>query len=103
MRPNVCPLPIFCSEELSHSYSFTTTTDKWGNRILVIICCVNVLLLYPGTKVYYIWRNRQRTKIWDAMTREASAWTVTGARDGADPESFTGESALFEHYKGRWK
>ena len=48
------------------------TTDERGNRILIIICSVNVLLLYPGTKAYYMWRNRQRAKIWDAMTAEAS-------------------------------
>ncbi|KAH0834881.1 allantoate permease [Lanmaoa asiatica] len=39
-----------------------------GNRILIIICTVNLLVLYPGTKAYYLWRNRQRAKIWDAMT-----------------------------------
>ncbi|KAH0834833.1 allantoate permease [Lanmaoa asiatica] len=45
-----------------------------GNRILISICLVNVLLLYPGTKAYYIWRNRQRAKKWDAMVPEASLW-----------------------------
>ena len=48
------------------------TTDERGNRILIITCLVDILLLYPGTKVYYIWRNRQRAMIWDAMTLEAS-------------------------------
>ena len=52
------------------------TTDERGNKILIIICFVNVLLIYPGTKAYYMWRNRQRAKIWDAMTSEASPWTV---------------------------
>ncbi|KII91266.1 hypothetical protein PLICRDRAFT_173144 [Plicaturopsis crispa FD-325 SS-3] len=41
-----------------------------GNRTLLAICCVNLLVLYPGTKAYYVWRNRQRAKIWDAMTDE---------------------------------
>ncbi|KAI6159985.1 allantoate permease [Pisolithus thermaeus] len=41
-----------------------------GNRILIIICCVNLGILYPGTKAYYIWRNRQRDKIWNSMTVE---------------------------------
>ncbi|KIO00444.1 hypothetical protein M404DRAFT_963453 [Pisolithus tinctorius Marx 270] len=39
-----------------------------GNRILIIICCINLGILYPGTKAYYIWRNRQRDKIWSRMT-----------------------------------
>ncbi|KAH7910951.1 major facilitator superfamily domain-containing protein [Hygrophoropsis aurantiaca] len=45
---------------------------KHGNFILIVICSINLLVLYPGTKAYYIWRNRQRAKIWDAMTSEAS-------------------------------
>lgn len=52
------------------------TSDERGNRILIIICLVNVIVLYPGTKAYYIWRNRQRAKIWDAMTPEASPWKL---------------------------
>ncbi|KAI9460770.1 major facilitator superfamily domain-containing protein [Boletus coccyginus] len=58
-----------------------TSTDapryKRGNRILIIICCINVFLLYPCMKVYYIWRNRPRAKIWDAMTREAMHYLNT--------------------------
>ncbi|KAI0320484.1 allantoate permease [Amylostereum chailletii] len=41
---------------------------KRGNRTLIIISCINIGLLYPGTKAYYMWRNRQRAKVWDAMT-----------------------------------
>ncbi|KAF9069482.1 allantoate permease [Rhodocollybia butyracea] len=41
-----------------------------GNRALIIICCLNVAVIYPCTKVYYIWRNRQRNRIWNAMTIE---------------------------------
>ncbi|KAI6046795.1 allantoate permease [Pisolithus marmoratus] len=41
-----------------------------GNRILIVICCINIGVLYPGTKAYYIWRNRQRDKIWNVMTVE---------------------------------
>lgn len=70
MHPDVRPLLVFCAEE-SHT-RLSPTTDERGNRILIIICSVNVLLLYPGTKAYYIWRNRQRAKIWDTMTPEAS-------------------------------
>ncbi|KAF8551765.1 allantoate permease [Imleria badia] len=52
-----------------------------GNRILIIICLVNVLVLYPGTKAYYIWRNRQRAKIWDAMTPEEKAHYLNTTKD----------------------
>ncbi|KAJ7098336.1 allantoate permease [Mycena epipterygia] len=41
-----------------------------GNRTLIAINCVNILVVYPATKAYYIWRNRQRAKIWDNMSTE---------------------------------
>jgi hypothetical protein len=44
--------------------------DRKGNRTLIVICLVNMLVLYPGTRAYYVWRNRQRAKVWDAMTTE---------------------------------
>ncbi|KAJ8585111.1 hypothetical protein M405DRAFT_745804, partial [Rhizopogon salebrosus TDB-379] len=40
-------------------------------KTLIAICCVNICVLYPAPKAYYIWRNRQWAKIWDAMTPEA--------------------------------
>ncbi|KAH7917923.1 allantoate permease [Leucogyrophana mollusca] len=52
-----------------------------GNRTLIIICSINVLVLYPGTKAYYIWRNRQRAKIWDAMTPEEQALYLSTTKD----------------------
>ena len=38
--------------------------------MVIIITVIDVGILYPGTKAYYVWRNRQRAKIWDAMTPE---------------------------------
>ncbi|KAF9239301.1 allantoate permease [Melanogaster broomeanus] len=52
-----------------------------GNRILIIICCVNLVVLYPGTKAYYVWRNRQRAKIWDAMTPQEKAHYLSTTKD----------------------
>ncbi|KAG2130499.1 allantoate permease [Suillus cothurnatus] len=52
-----------------------------GNMILIIICIVNICILYPGTKAYYIWRNRQRAKIWDAMTTEERAHYLSTTKD----------------------
>ena len=46
--------------------------DRRGNSYLIGICLFNVLILYPGTKVYYVWRNKQKAKIWDTMTSEVS-------------------------------
>ncbi|KAJ7888139.1 hypothetical protein B0H14DRAFT_2694361 [Mycena olivaceomarginata] len=33
-----------------------------GNRVLIIISCINLIVVYPGTKAYYIWRNKQRAE-----------------------------------------
>ncbi|RFU35080.1 hypothetical protein B7463_g1183, partial [Scytalidium lignicola] len=40
-----------------------------GNRILVAITCLNIAV-YLSTKTYYVLRNKQRDKIWDAMSDE---------------------------------
>ncbi|CAI0643556.1 unnamed protein product [Colletotrichum noveboracense] len=40
-----------------------------GNRALVGIASLNVVI-YAAAKVYYVWRNRQRDRIWDAMSPE---------------------------------
>lgn len=44
-----------------------------GNKVLITIACFNLVVLYPGTKVYYMWRNKQRDRIWDAMSPEEKA------------------------------
>ena len=38
--------------------------------MLISIGLVNLCVLYPLSKVYYIWRNRQRDKVWNGMTGE---------------------------------
>lgn len=40
---------------------------KDGNRNLVIITCF-VIAVFLLTKAYYIWRNKQRDRVWAAMT-----------------------------------
>ncbi|KAI8253887.1 putative transporter [Colletotrichum sp. SAR11_239] len=40
-----------------------------GNRALAGIASLNVVI-YAAAKVYYVWRNRQRDRIWDAMSPE---------------------------------
>ncbi|KIJ28098.1 hypothetical protein M422DRAFT_270679 [Sphaerobolus stellatus SS14] len=41
-----------------------------GNRVLISICVFNCVVLYPGTRFYYKWRNEYRDKKWNAMTSE---------------------------------
>lgn len=40
-----------------------------GNKILLGICCFNVVLFYL-TKAFYVWRNKVRDRRWNAMTKE---------------------------------
>ncbi|KZT28043.1 allantoate permease [Neolentinus lepideus HHB14362 ss-1] len=59
-------------------YSYIYQADdapqyKRGNRTLIIICAINLGLLYPGTKLYYLWRNKTRDRIWNKMTSEEKA------------------------------
>lgn len=39
-----------------------------GNKILLAVCCVNVVLFYLA-KAFYIWRNKVRDRRWSGMTR----------------------------------
>lgn len=39
-----------------------------GNKILLGICCFNIVLFYL-VKGFYIWRNRVRDQRWNAMTK----------------------------------
>ncbi|KAI0264759.1 allantoate permease [Gloeopeniophorella convolvens] len=52
-----------------------------GNRVLISIAVVNVLVLYPGTKAYYVWRNRQREKTWGAMTPQERSHYLSTTKD----------------------
>jgi len=40
-----------------------------GNRVLVGVTCLNIAV-YASVKVYYVWRNRQRDKAWDALSAD---------------------------------
>ncbi|PPQ70812.1 hypothetical protein CVT26_014056 [Gymnopilus dilepis] len=55
--------------------------DRRGNAILIAICTFNIVVLYPGTKAYYIWRNRQRDKIWNSMTSEEKSQYLATTTD----------------------
>ncbi|KAM7198563.1 Major facilitator superfamily domain containing protein [Naviculisporaceae sp. PSN 640] len=40
-----------------------------GNTKLVVINCASIVV-FLLTKAYYVWRNKQKDKIWNAMTKE---------------------------------
>ncbi|KAL0935745.1 major facilitator superfamily transporter [Colletotrichum truncatum] len=40
-----------------------------GNRVLVGIASLNIAI-YVSAKLYYVWRNKQRDRIWEAMSPE---------------------------------
>ena len=40
-----------------------------GNKVLISLLIVNIFI-YIFTKVYYVMRNRQRDRKWNAMTKE---------------------------------
>ncbi|PPQ65118.1 hypothetical protein CVT24_003009 [Panaeolus cyanescens] len=52
-----------------------------GNSFLIGICAFNLLILYPGTKLYYVWRNKQKAKKWDAMTSEQKSEYLSTTTD----------------------
>ncbi|KAK7059666.1 allantoate permease [Favolaschia claudopus] len=52
-----------------------------GNRVLIAINSLNLLVVYPATKMYYIWRNKQRDRIWNAMTDEERQHYLTTTKD----------------------
>ncbi|KXN91800.1 hypothetical protein AN958_11950 [Leucoagaricus sp. SymC.cos] len=52
-----------------------------GNIVLMVIALFNLVILYPGTRMYYIWRNKQRDKVWDAMTEEEKANYLATTKD----------------------
>ncbi|KAL1863079.1 hypothetical protein VTK73DRAFT_6459 [Phialemonium thermophilum] len=40
-----------------------------GNRVLVGITCMNIVI-YTSVKLYYVFRNKRREKVWNAMSAE---------------------------------
>lgn len=51
-----------------------------GNKNLIAVACMNICL-YVLTKLYYIWRNQSRAKIWDAMTPEQKKQYLETTKD----------------------
>jgi hypothetical protein len=53
---------------------------KRGNKILLILIVINIFL-YLGTKVYYVKRNADRRKKWDAMSHDEKLHYLTTTTD----------------------
>lgn len=53
---------------------------KRGNRVLLAIACLNILL-YCLTKAYYVFRNKQRDKKWNALTEHEKLEYVATTKD----------------------
>ncbi|OBR10758.1 Major facilitator superfamily transporter [Colletotrichum higginsianum IMI 349063] len=51
-----------------------------GNKILLGICCFNIVLFY-FVKAFYIWRNKVRDRRWNAMTKEQQEDYVLNTTD----------------------
>ncbi|KAM0716315.1 hypothetical protein Q7P37_007760 [Cladosporium fusiforme] len=53
-----------------------------GNKTLIAICILT-MVQYLFTKAYYIWRNKSRAKIWDAMSeKEKKEYLETTTHEG---------------------
>jgi hypothetical protein len=53
-----------------------------GNRVLIGICIYN-MFLFGGTKLFYVYVNRKRARIWDAMSaKEKSDYLATTTDKG---------------------
>ncbi len=61
-----------CITVLLVTHRLTNLVDRRGNRVLVGITVLNIFL-YAFAKVYYIWRNKQREKVWDQYSQQVSA------------------------------
>jgi len=60
-------------------------TDRRGNKQLVAISVMNIFI-YVLTKVYYIWRNKQRDAKWNALTKEVSRRPLPSCRSFPDEQ-----------------
>lgn len=47
-----------------------------GNSVLFAINLLGIAIFF-GTKAYYIWRNKQREKVWNAMTEEERTYYIS--------------------------
>jgi len=51
------------------SGEFANGLDRRGNKVCTILCIMN-FAYYLGAKAYYVWVNKRRDKIWNALSQE---------------------------------
>jgi len=54
-----------------------------GNSVLIAITLFNIVL-YGGTKYYYVRRNKQRDQIWNAMTDQQKSDYLATTKDAGN-------------------
>ncbi|KAG6914964.1 hypothetical protein DXG01_014187 [Tephrocybe rancida] len=52
-----------------------------GNAVLIGITLFNIVIMYPCIKAYYVRRNKQRDKVWNAMTAQEKEQYLTTTKD----------------------
>lgn len=57
-----------------------TDADYNGNKILLGICCANIVL-FGVTKVYYIQRNKSKAKAWNKLSEDEKAHYIATTKD----------------------
>lgn len=55
-----------------------------GNRVLLVLNIVSIILII-ATKAYYMWRNKQRTRKWAALTEDEKAQYLEEHKDETGP------------------
>jgi hypothetical protein len=53
---------------------------RTGNKVLIGICVYN-FLLFIGAKLFYVYINTKRAKVWDAMTQQEKEHYLKTTKD----------------------
>ncbi|KAK4999468.1 hypothetical protein LTR66_001488 [Elasticomyces elasticus] len=52
-----------------------------GNKVLIGVAVYPFFLFIVGAEVFYVWINRHRSRVWDAMTHEENAHYLSTTAD----------------------
>lgn len=69
-EPMIDPIVSFQRHQLVVGH-LTDCLDRRGNKQLTAICASNIII-YLIAKGYYIWRNKQRDRAWNALSKDVS-------------------------------
>lgn len=65
---------------ISFRCDLLTLPDYRGNKVLLGICAVNILLFWLG-KAYYVWRNKRKDVAWKKLTAAEQIEYITTTTD----------------------